>query len=188
MSTKIRSILIHLATFGILLMFDQISKIWAANTLSDGKTISIIPGVIEFSYLQGGNKGAAWGLFSGKISFLLILTICICICIICLYTRSLGVTSDTVNYSAATRKKFFLLQFIFSMLLAGAVGNIIDRIRLNYVIDFLHATFIDFPIFNVADCYVVVSSILIVLTVLFYFKEPEFDLLFSRKKSERTHV
>lgn len=59
------------------------------------------------------------------------------------------------------------------LLCAGAAGNMIDRLRLNYVIDFFYFNLIDFPIFNVADCYVVCACIAFVLLILFYYKEED---------------
>ena len=68
----------------------------------------------------------------------------------------------------------------------GAIGNMIDRIRLNYVIDFLYFELIDFPIFNVADIYVSVATFVLVILLLFYYKDEELDeffRVFSLKKN-----
>ena len=64
---------------------------------------------------------------------------------------------------------------------AGAIGNLIDRIRLNYVVDFLYFELIDFPVFNVADCYITVSMFLLVILVLFYYKDEDFSLIWPKK-------
>ena len=65
---------------------------------------------------------------------------------------------------------------------AGAIGNMIDRIYLGYVVDFFYFNLIDFPIFNVADIYVTVSTIVLVILILFYYQEDEFEELFHRRK------
>ena len=64
------------------------------------------------------------------------------------------------------------------LLASGAVGNMIDRVKLDYVVDFFYFRLIDFPIFNVADCYVVIACILFVVLILFYYKDDnDFELL-----------
>ena len=68
-------------------------------------------------------------------------------------------------------------------MLAGAVGNFIDRIVHGYVIDFIYFKPINFPIFNVADCYVTVSCILIILTCIIKIKDEEFNKIFTLKKA-----
>ena len=64
------------------------------------------------------------------------------------------------------------------LLASGAVGNMIDRVKLDYVVDFFYFRLIDFPIFNVADCYVVIACILFVVLILFYYKDDnDFEFL-----------
>ena len=65
--------------------------------------------------------------------------------------------------------------------LTGAIGNLIDRICQNYVVDFFYFKLIDFPIFNVADIYVTVAAIMFIVLCLFYYKEEDFELLFPDK-------
>ena len=79
------------------------------------------------------------------------------------------------------------------LILSGAIGNLIDRIAYGYVVDFLYFKLINFPIFNVADCYVVIGACLMFLFVLFVYKEPEdlpirtILLGIPKKKKEDTH-
>ena len=75
------------------------------------------------------------------------------------------------------QKKYIPLRICGILICAGAVGNMIDRLRLNYVIDFFYFNLIDFPIFNVADCYVVCACIAFVLLILFYYKDDDFSFL-----------
>lgn len=63
------------------------------------------------------------------------------------------------------------------MVTAGGLGNLIDRVRLNYVVDFIYFSLIDFPVFNVADIYVTTSMILLFIAVLFYYKDEDFQFL-----------
>ena len=72
-------------------------------------------------------------------------------------------------------KRVIPLRIAMIFITAGALGNMVDRIRLNYVIDFLYFKLIDFPIFNVADIYVTVSTFFVAFLILFYYKESEFD-------------
>jgi signal peptidase II len=63
---------------------------------------------------------------------------------------------------------------------AGSIGNMIDRIKLGYVVDFFDFELINFPVFNVADIYVTVSMILLIILICFVYKEEDFDVLFSK--------
>ena len=72
------------------------------------------------------------------------------------------------------------------MLAAGAVGNLIDRMRYSYVVDFLYFKLIDFPVFNVADCYVTVGAVLLAVLILFVYKEEELGFLSLKKQEGKT--
>ena len=65
--------------------------------------------------------------------------------------------------------------------MAGAFGNLIDRVFRGYVVDFFYFKWIDFPVFNVADIYVTLSAIALIIVVLFYYKEEDFSLIFTGK-------
>lgn len=70
-------------------------------------------------------------------------------------------------------------------MIAGAFGNLADRIKNGYVVDFIKTDFIDFPVFNVADCYVTISMVLLIIIVLFFIKEDDLNQIFSFKKLEK---
>ena len=74
-------------------------------------------------------------------------------------------------------KKFLPLNYIIVFLIAGAVGNYIDRIINHYVVDFIYFSLINFPVFNVADCYVTVSVIILFILILFFYKDEDLDYL-----------
>ena len=76
-------------------------------------------------------------------------------------------------------KRVIPLKCCIVAIAAGAIGNMIDRVRLNYVIDFLYFKLIDFPIFNVADIYVTVAAFTIIFLILFYYKESEIDEFYA---------
>ena len=84
------------------------------------------------------------------------------------------------------RKSFILItgfHVLMSVLVAGALGNIVDRIRFDYVVDFISFVLIHYPIFNVADCYIVVSAILLFLLFMFVYKEEDLEFLSLKKKA-----
>ena len=68
---------------------------------------------------------------------------------------------------------------------SGAIGNLIDRVRLDYVVDFIYFSLINFPIFNVADIYVTLSTIYLVILLLFVYKESDLEFLSFRTKKFR---
>ena len=74
--------------------------------------------------------------------------------------------------------KYLPLRICAVLILSGAFGNCIDRIRLNYVVDFLYFKLINFPIFNVADIYVTVAAFLLVILILIYYKEDDLERIF----------
>lgn len=137
----------------LMVLLDQITKIWAVNALGYGGDLSLWQDVLHFHYLE--NKGAAWGIFSGKQLFLIILTSLIIIGLF-IYLLRLPQNKASRWYKIA-----------FTMIIGGAIGNLIDRISLNYVRDFIYFKLIDFPIFNVADIFVVCGVILLMLVILF---------------------
>ena len=112
------------------------------------------------SYLE--NPGAAWGIFPNAIWFFAIITIVVLGAMIYFYSR------------IPVQKKFLLLRFTIILLAAGAIGNFIDRMMWHYVVDFLYIKAINFPVFNVADCYVCVAAVLLIYCLLFRYKEEDF--------------
>lgn len=146
----------------ILLVFlDQITKIWAVNRLKDGEPIILINGVLKLYYLPNGNTGAAFGILSGHRIFFLVIALVVVSVIAFALTR------------IPSTGKFQLLRILLIFVAAGGAGNMIDRFRLSYVIDFIYFYLINFPIFNVADCYVTVATISIALLVIFRYNDDD---------------
>ncbi len=142
----------------ILLFIDQSTKIWAVSALKGAEAIDFIPNVLEFLYVE--NKGIAFGMLKGKSMFIIPLTIVILI--VCVYF--------TIYY---LRRKRHLAVTGLVMIVSGAIGNLIDKIRLHYVVDFIHTTFMEFPVFNIADIFICVGAGLFALFILFFDKEEE---------------
>lgn len=138
---------------------DRITKLLAVRFLKGQDPIELIPGVFELRYLE--NSGAAFGMLQGKMWLFYILTAVICIICLFFYFR-LPVTP-----------RFVPMQLTLILLISGAIGNFIDRISQQYVVDFLYFKLIDFPIFNVADIYVTCAACLLIVFVLFFYTEED---------------
>lgn len=161
----------------ILTGFDQLTKKLALRYLSL-ESVSLIPGVFSFTLLEGGNSGAAFGLFQGGFWFFMASTFVV-VFFALLFLRRLSL-----------EKRYFPLRFSIILLLAGAFGNLVDRVftmvkyGTSFVVDFLYFELIDFPIFNVADCYISVSAFLLIVLGTFYYKEEDYDKILNRKRRE----
>ena len=142
---------------------DQITKYLAVIFLKNKNPFVLIDGVFQLRYLE--NRGAAFGMMQNMQYLFIAGAIIIVVIFAFLYGR------------IPFQKKYFPLRICGILICAGAVGNMIDRLRLNYVIDFFYFNLIDFPIFNVADCYVVCACIAFVLLILFYYKDDDFSFL-----------
>lgn len=153
---------------------DQFTKHLAVRNLRGGSPFVLLPGVFELRYLE--NHGAAFGMLQGKRIFFLVITFLMIVLLVYIYGK------------IPLQRKFLALHGICIALFAGAVGNCIDRIVNNYVVDFFYFSLINFPIFNVADIYVTCAMTVFVILFLFYYKEEELDLLAARifpwKKTE----
>lgn len=137
----------------ILLVLDQVTKYWAVVKLMPIKTLPFIEGLLGFRYTE--NTGAAFSILREKQLLLILLTSVIIV----------GLFGYMVK--AVRTETHIVVRWAYMLLISGAIGNLIDRIRLNYVIDFLEFKFIQFPIFNIADICVVVGVSLLALATLF---------------------
>ena len=162
-----------LGLLGIVLLtaLDQWTKHLAIVHLKGQESIVLIPGVFQLQYLE--NRGAAFGMMQNQQWFFILLTL--------VYLAAIAV----IYFKIPRTKRFFLLHFLAVLLTAGALGNFIDRVRLNYVVDFFYFSLIDFPIFNVADIFVVVSFFLLMFCVLFVYKDEEFSFLSFKKTADK---
>ena len=164
---SIQSYLLAVLGCIVLIVLDQFTKWLAVVHLKDQEPFVIWKGVFKMEYLE--NRGAAFGIMQDRQ----ILFAVGAVVIVCLIGFIYGRMPHTSRY--------YLLRICAVMICAGAIGNMIDRLRLNYVVDFFYFELINFPIFNIADCYVVVACILFAFAILFYYKEDELSC-FSLKK------
>ena len=156
----------------LLVVFDQFTKYLAVEHLMNQPNIVLWEGVFELQYLE--NCGAAFGIMQGQKLFFVIFTSIAMAAIAWFYLKKIP-----------QAKKYRFIDIICIMLFAGGIGNFIDRIRLNYVIDFFYFSLIDFPIFNVADIYVTVAAFAMVLLGLFYYKDEDYDSIFPSKRDKK---
>ena len=148
----------------VLIIIDQITKRIAVNVLADGLRIPLINGVLEFTFVQ--NRGAAFGIMQNALPFFVVITMA-ALCVITYFLLHIP-----------SQKRYLPLRICLCFIAAGAIGNFIDRLRLSYVRDFIYFSLIDFPVFNVADIYITCATILLVLLMLFYYRdEDDFSLL-----------
>ncbi len=150
--------------------FDQWTKALAYGRLRTGGPLVIWEGVFELLYSE--NRGAAFGILQGKHNFFLLVAVAVLIVILLFLSRM------------PWEKRYMPLFACLVFLASGAIGNLVDRMTRGFVVDFFYFRLIDFPIFNVADCYVVISTALLVFLMGIYYKDEELTFL-SEKKEKR---
>ncbi|EGO7929789.1 signal peptidase II, partial [Enterococcus faecalis] len=143
-------LVVYFLISALLVGLDQWSKYLTVQNISLGETKEFIPGFLSLTHLR--NTGAAWSLLEGKMIFFYVITVIVSVVIIYLLIK---------NY-----KKSIWYSVGLSFVLAGAIGNFIDRVRLGYVVDMLQTDFMNFPIFNVADSTLVVGVICIFIYLI----------------------
>ncbi len=141
-----------------LVGLDQWTKWLALTHFQGGAGLPLWPGVFELQYCE--NRGVAFGMLQGQRWIFIPLTLVVVALMLVLLVRSVWRHSRVFQLSAL-------------LIMAGGIGNLIDRIFRGYVIDFLYFKLIDFPIFNGADCYVTVGAVLLFVFFLFLWKEEE---------------
>jgi len=155
----------------VLVACDQITKYLAVIKLKDQPAFNIIDGVLEFNYVE--NRGAAFGMLQNQKFFFVFVAVIF-----------LGVIIY-VLIKTPENKKYNSLHILLTMIAGGAIGNMIDRLRLDYVVDFIYFVLINFPIFNVADIYVTLATVILVIQVLFIYKDNDFYFLSFKQKKFR---
>lgn len=143
----------------LLVVLDQVTKLIAINHLLPVGSIELIEGIFSLTYVE--NRGAAFGILQDARWVFISATTLAIIALIIWKTKS-GPRGKIINTALC-------------LILSGAVGNMIDRVFRGFVVDMLHVTFIDYPVFNVADCFVVVGTILLAVYILFIYQEPKKD-------------
>ncbi|MDP4143244.1 MAG: signal peptidase II [Bacillota bacterium] len=134
------------------ILIDRLTKLWALNSLTKVDQIAIINNFFDLQYLE--NRGAAWGTFQNKTVFLAAVTLLI--------------IAGMIFYFVKFKPKGKLFRAALALILAGALGNLYDRLIYKYVVDFIHFHYKDvynFPTFNVADMCVVIGTAFLIIHV-----------------------
>ncbi len=138
-----------ISTIICVLVTDLVTK----HFLFKVEYFNLIPNVISIAS-NGGNTGAAWGIFSGQTIWLIVVSV---IMIVALFVYNHFVQNKSVLYCLS-----------FGFIIGGAVGNLVDRITLQYVRDFIFLDFMPtFPVFNIADSFLCVGAVLLAIHILF---------------------
>jgi len=136
-----------------IFILDRVTKYIAVNCLIQGQSVQVVQNIFHFTLVQ--NSGAAFGLFRGGTTVFVFL--------------SLLVIAFIMLYAFKHKTKDMIASIALGLVLGGAIGNLLDRIRLGYVIDFLD--FRVWPVFNIADSAISVGATVLVLRILFQTKE-----------------
>lgn len=139
----------------LIVVADQITKLLVLDLIPLGSVIEVIPGWFHLTYVQ--NTGAAFSSFQGMrwmfVGIFLLLTAAL-----------------LFEYFKKPMPLTTLERFCLAAIYGGGLGNVIDRVRLGYVVDMIDAAFIDFPIFNVADCFITCGTVLFLVHLVFFNK------------------
>lgn len=142
----------------LITAFDRLTKFLAVKYLKGNEPVDFIKGIVRFNYSE--NTGMAFSMLSGARWFFVVLTVIVCAGILwCLFSN---------------RVKHLWLYWSLGVVCAGGIGNLIDRVLYGYVVDFIEPVFIDFAIFNIADCAVTLGAVsLIIYLVVDLFKKED---------------
>lgn len=156
---------------------DQWTKRLVTDRLKGKGPVVLWDGVFEFFYSE--NQGAAFGMLQGRQFFFFVVA---------------AVVLAAVAYAMwrlPEERRYVPLKVCLTLIASGAAGNFIDRLVQGYVVDFLYFKLIDFPIFNVADCYVTVATAVLLFLVLKVYSDEDFEVLKpggSKGPSDKTDV
>ena len=198
---KINSVIQIIVLFFIIFL-DQISKYFITVIFPEpnpSEDIVVIDGILEFTYIR--NSGASFGIFQNRMILFYVITIAVLIIVaffwISVYRNLSGYykfcETNPSLYKSRTDNGMIFANYILAALAGGATGNFIDRIRLGYVVDFIDLLILktpsfkggfhweSFPIFNIADIFVTFSAVLLLIFIIFIYKEDENFSLFRKK-------
>lgn len=143
------NMILYLLIIILIVAADQLTKIWAVNALQEISTLPVIQDVFHFTYVE--NRGAAFGMLADQRWIFMVLSV-------------LGIGA-LILWMLTDKTLKTPMKLLLAMIIGGGIGNMIDRVRLGYVIDFIDCRFIDFYVFNVADSFVTVGCFLFVIVV-----------------------
>lgn len=142
-----------LSLFALLIAAaDQVTKYLTVAGIPQYGHVDVLPGVVGLTYVQ--NTGAAWSMLEGMRWFFVILFLALTAAILWEYFKS------PMPFSKFDR-------WCIAAIYGGGLGNVIDRARLGYVVDMIRTEFIEFPVFNVADCFITCGCVVLIVRMLF---------------------
>ncbi len=163
--------IISLILIAVLTALDQLTKMLVVTHVKPVSYIDLIPGFLEFRYLE--NTGTSFGLFPDSSWFFAIFSVILSVVILIMMFRY--------------KNHDFFTYFGCITVVAGGIGNLIDRIFLGYVVDFIHFSFFDY-IFNFADVCVVSGIIALSIHILFFMKEKKPNEIEENSENEENLI
>lgn len=146
------TLLLYAVLTAVLVLLDQITKYFTRANLELGQSTPFLPGFLDFTYAQ--NTGAAFSILQEHTWILIISSLLVIAALF--YVMIRGYIRHNLGRLAC------------AITLAGGLGNLIDRVAFGYVTDMIRTLFVDFPVFNVADCCVTIGGVLLVVYLIFY--------------------
>lgn len=155
----------------ILLGLDQFTKHLAILRLKDRPAYVLMDGVLELQYLE--NHGSAFGMLQNQKFFILFVGVFFMLVIMFFL------------FKLPNTRKYVRVHLLLSVIIAGGIGNMIDRFRFDYVVDFISFVLIHYPIFNVADIYIVAGVLSLFALFMFVFQEKDLEFLSFKQNRYR---
>ena len=152
----------------VAVILDQLSKYIVVQNIELYETVPFIKGFMSFYHTR--NTGAAFSMLADRRWVFMVFSVI-----------SMGLI---IYLLVKEYRRHPLMNIALGMILGGGIGNMIDRIALGYVVDFFHTDFIDFAVFNVADCFITVGAVLLGIYVIFFEPKVEKRLEAERKAAE----
>ena len=142
--------MLYFIIISLILVFDIFTK-YLSSFYFKVSEIEVIKNILYFTY--GENRGAAFGIMQNKQWFFILITLILIIAMIL--------------YILKVKPQDILLKLSLSFIIGGGIGNLIDRVFKGYVVDFIDLRIINYPVFNIADCFVVIGAVLLCVYILF---------------------
>ena len=140
----------------VIVVLDQVTKYLVVAQIPLGGHVDVLPGIVGLTYVQ--NRGAAFSMLQNQQWLFALIFVLFAALIIWEFSKK--------------RMPFTTLErYCIVCVFAGGLGNMIDRLRLGYVVDMIATEFIDFPVFNVADCFITCGCILLMVHLVFFNRE-----------------
>lgn len=170
--SKYKNYITNSILFIFIIVIDQVLKRLSINHLKDSDDFVLIKDVLEFHYLE--NNGAAFGMLKDQKAFFIIITSFFFLIILYVFIRM------------PLERKYTSLRLSIVVISGGAIGNFVDRVRLDHVVDFIYLKSLHFPIFNFADICVTFGSVWLLYNIIFKYKDNDLKFLSFNTVKYRT--